>query len=273
MRRPLKRLLVPLLVGYVLLCSCVAGFQRKLTYFPVEALAMSPAQVGLVGEDVTLTTDDELELAAWWFPHPAPRGAVVLCHGNGGNRSYALPLARAFYQRGFSVLNFDYRGYGGNAGSPTEDGLRSDARAALAFVERERGFDATRVLVHGHSLGSAVAIALASEALVGAVAVENAFTSLTDVGAEVYWWLPVRLLVRDTWDNSARIAELDAPIFVAYAGGDVLIDGSHSLELAQLAGVTAHEFTGDHNASCLFDSDTTALDTFLDAHFPPELPE
>lgn len=273
MRRSLKKVLVPLLVGYVLLCSCVAGFQRKLTYFPVEALAMSPAQVGLVGEEVEFETDDEVRLAAWWFAHPAPRGAVVLCHGNGGNRSYALPLSRAFYERGFSVLNFDYRGYGGNAGSPSEDGLTSDARAALAYVENERGFAARRVLVHGHSLGSAVAIALASESPVGALIVENAFTSLTDVGAEVYWWLPVRWLVRDTWDNAGRIADLDAPIFVAYGRNDVLIDGSHSLQLAELAGVSAHEFAGDHNASCLFVGDTTELDAFLDEHFPRELPE
>jgi uncharacterized protein len=269
MRRKLQRVLVPLVVGYVLLCSCVAGFQRSLTYFPEDRLAMTPYQVGLAGEDISLSTDDGLELAAWWFPHPEPRGAVILCHGNGGNRSYALPLARRFFDRGFSVLDFDYRGYGGNPGSPSEDGLRADAHAALAHVTAE-GFTPERILVHGHSLGSAVAIALAAESDVGAVIIENAFSSLTDVASELYWWLPVRLLVRDTWDNTARLEHVDEPLFIAYARDDRMIGSSHSQELAERAGVVPFAFDGNHNDSCLFEDDDGELASFLDAHFPRE---
>jgi dienelactone hydrolase len=293
MRRPLRRVLIPALIGSALVFACVAtsreasqdgsssgagsssegSLQRRLTYFPVQALAMTPAQAGLVGEEVTLATEDGVELAAWWFPSPSPRGAVILCHGNGGNRSYALPLARRFHERGFSVLNFDYRGYGGNAGSPSEHGLRADARAALDHVVSVRGFDASRVLMHGHSLGCAVAIALAAERPVGALIIENGFTSLADIGSEAYSWLPVRLLVGDTWNNVDRIVQLEAPVFVTHARDDTMIDGAHSQRLAELAGVDVYEFAGDHNASCLFESENAALDAFLDAHFPQERSE
>lgn len=270
MRRRLFKVLVPLVICYVLLCLSIAGLQRKLTYFPEGPLALTPLQVGLDGEEVVLRTKDDVELAAWWFEHPDPRGSVILCHGNGGNRSYALPLSRAFFDRGFSVLNFDYRGYGGNSGNPSESGLRSDALAALQHVTQVRNFDHKRILVHGHSLGGAVAIALASDAPVHAMIVENAFTSLVDVGSDIYWWLPVSRLVSDKWDNAQRIPSLSIPIFVAHARGDTMIDGKHSQRLAELAGVPLHEFPGEHNSSCLFESDSSALDDFLEEHFPQD---
>jgi len=269
MRRKLQRLIVPLAVGYALLVACVAVFQRELTYFPEQRIVMSPSQVVLEGEEVLLSTADGLELAAWWFPQEESRGVVILCHGNGGNRSYALPLARRFFDRGFSVLAFDYRGYGGNPGSPTEDGLRSDARAALAFVTNA-GFAPNEVLVHGHSLGSAVAIALAAEAEVGAVIIENAFSSLTDVASELYWWLPVRWLVRDTWTNYDRLEQVDEPLLIAYARGDQMVDAEHSQRLAERAGVVPFAFDGGHNASCLFTDDDQALSSFLNSYFPEE---
>ncbi|MCA8978877.1 MAG: alpha/beta hydrolase [Planctomycetes bacterium] len=291
MGRLTKRVLLPLLLGGVVIFACVASssddssgdgsssagsskegsLQRRLTYFPVEELAMTPAQAGLDGWDVTLTTDDGLELAAWWFPAPNARGAVILCHGNGGNRSYALPLAQRFLKRGFCVLNYDYRGYGGNPGTPSENGLRADARAAFDYVEK-RAFDPSRVLVHGHSLGCAVAIALAAERPVGAVIVENGFTSLADIGSEAYSWLPARALVGNTWNNVERIEQVEAPIFVAHARDDEMIDGAHSERLAELAGALLYEYPGDHNSSCLFRSETPELDAFLDEHFPVEGP-
>jgi len=272
MRRPLRSLLLIGLIGYALLCTAVAGCQRQLLYFPEDRIGVTPAALGLDHETVTLHTDDGLELAAWWLPRESPRGAVIICHGNGGNRSFVLSIARDLHQRGFGVLAFDYRGYGGNPGSPSEDGLQLDARAAFEHVTREQGFDAAHVLIYGRSLGAAVAIALATESAAGALVVENSFTSLTDVASEIYPWLPVRLLIRDRWDNAARIAELSLPVFIAHASGDTLIDPAQSTRLAQLAGTEAHAYPGDHNASLLMIAGDDRLDDFLASTFPVKMP-
>ncbi len=268
MRRALRTVLVPLLVAYVLLCSCVAAMQRKLTYFPSEAVTMTPAQYGMPSEDVRLATDDGLALAAWWIPADDARGAVLLCHGNGGNRANVLPIARALHERDFHVLAFDYRGYGGNPGAPSEDGLRSDARAAYDFVA-SRGVPADRVLVYGHSLGAAVAVGLAEQRAVGALVLENGFRSLTSIASDLYPWLPVRLLIRDTWSSADRLRAIRAPVFVARGDRDEMIGPEHAQALAEAAGTEVHTFEGDHNTSALLSFGAlAALDRFLDRHFP-----
>lgn len=270
MRRAIRTVLVPLLVGYVLLCSCVAALQRKLTYFPSDAVTMTPAQYGMPAEDVRLATDDGVELAAWWIPAEDARGAVLLCHGNGGNRANVLPIARALYERDFHVLAFDYRGYGGNAGKPSEDGLRSDARAAYDFVA-SRGVPADRVLAYGHSLGAAVAVGLAEQRAVGALVLENGFRSLTAIASDLYPWLPVSLLIRDTWNSAERLQSIRVPVFVARGAGDTMIGAEHSEALADAANTQVHTFDGDHNTSALLSFGAlAALDRFLDRQFPRE---
>jgi fermentation-respiration switch protein FrsA (DUF1100 family) len=241
MPRGLKRFLIFLatLVGiYALLLVGVYFGQRRLIYFPNRATPAPAASVIDTATDITLTTEDGLQLGAWWVePHVAvePRNQVVLyAGGNAGNREQRSQLAFFLALRGFHVLSFDYRGYGGNPGTPTEAGLSLDARAALAQVQA-RGFDASNTIYFGESLGSAVVTRLAAEQAPAALVLRSPFPSLTAVGQWHFPWLPVDLLLRDRFPTAELLAEVEAPVLVLYGTNDNVVSALQSLQVAQVA--------------------------------------
>ena len=143
----------------------VWGLQRRLVYFPSGSVD-SPAAAGLPGaRDVVLESSDGLKLRGWFIPAAVAdrHMAVLVANGNAGNRSGRAPLARALSERGLAVLLLDYRGYGGNPGSPSERGLARDVRAAYRFLVDEAGVPSDRLLYYGESLGAAVVVELATE--------------------------------------------------------------------------------------------------------------
>ena len=181
--------------------------QRRLIYFPGDA-APTPGEVGMSGvELVTFETTDGLGLSGWFLPQPgpSPRVTVLVFNGNAGNRAHRGPLAAALHRHGFQVLLFDYRGYGGNPGTPTERGLIADSRAARAYLAGRADVDASRIVYFGESLGTAVAIDLAVAHPPLAVVLRSPFTSLVDVGRHHYRFLPVRLLLRDRFASIDQI--------------------------------------------------------------------
>jgi len=172
----------------------VWGLQRRLIYFPSPGPVPPATAVSPTGRDVVLETDDGIRLDAWYFPGRG--GAMLVCNGNAGDRSMRAGLAVAFNRAGFSVLLFDYRGYGGNPGDPSEDGLAADARAAQQWLARQPDVDPRRIAYFGESLGAAVAVGLAVQSPPAALVLRSPFTSLPDVGAVHYPWLPVSWLLR-----------------------------------------------------------------------------
>jgi uncharacterized protein len=213
------------------LLALVWPLQRRLIYFPSRG-PVPPAGVVLPGaEDVTLKTEDGLRLGAWFLPR---RGAAVLvCNGNAGDRVGRAPLAAALNAAGFSVLLFDYRGYGGNSGSPSEDGLAADARAAQAFLAARPDVDG--IAYFGESLGAAVAVRLAIERPPAALILRSPFTSLTDVGRLHYPWLPVGRLLVDRYPSIERIGRLTAPLLVIAGERDSLVPAELSRRLYEAA--------------------------------------
>ena len=137
--------------------------------------------------------------------------AVLICNGNGGDRSLRALLAIGLFQMGLSVLLFDYRGYGGNPGAPSEDGLADDARAAQQWLAAQPEIDPKRIVYFGESLGAAVAIGLAMERPPAALVLRSPFTSLAEVGRVHYPWLPVGRLLIDRYLSIDRIGSLAAP--------------------------------------------------------------
>ncbi len=136
---------------------------------------------------------------------------------------------------GFSVLLFDYRGYGENPGLPTEDGLAADARAAQAWLARQPGVDPDRIVYFGESLGAAVAVGLAVERPPAALVLRSPFTSLPDVGALHYPWLPVRRLLVDRYPSIERITSVRAPVLVIAGDSDDIVPASLSERLYEAA--------------------------------------
>jgi len=247
LRRVLS-LLVTLTIGYALVCAAAYVFQERLVYFPSGRPTTTPDVHGLEWEDLTLETRDGVALDAWYVHAPAePRGAVVLSHGNGGHIGHWMDTARAFTELGFDVLLYDYRGYGGSAGTPTEEGTYLDAEAAWAVVADR--FPPERIVSYGQSLGGAVAVELARRHPVGAVVVESTFTSIVDVGAEAYPWLPVRFLARIRYDTLTKLPELAVPILVLHSPDDRMVSFDHARRLAESApGRTElHATRGGHN--------------------------
>jgi uncharacterized protein len=214
------------------------AFQRHLIYLPSAGPVPPAAAVLPDAEEVSFETADGLRLQGWFVPaRPGPearpeRGAAVLvCNGNGGDRSMRAELAAGLSRLGLAVLLFDYRGYGGNPGRPSEDGLAADARAALGYLAGRPEVDPDRMVYLGESLGAAVALRLATERPPAALVLRSPFVSLAEVGRRHYPVLPVSLLLRDRYDSAALVGRLRAPLLVVAGGRDRIVPASHSRRL------------------------------------------
>lgn len=205
------------------ICLAMFAFQRSLQYRP-ETGALTPGDWGLPDfRVVTVTAADGAPVDLWYAAAAGlTKPTVVLFHGNGGHMGHRADKARALVEQGYGVLLAGYRGYGPNPGSPTEEGLYMDGRAALDFLVRE-GVSGGRVALWGESLGTGVAVQLATERKVAAVILEAPYTSIPDAAAAHYPWLPVQLLVRDRFDSLRKIADVQGPVLVVHGEADTVV--------------------------------------------------
>ncbi len=235
------------------------GFQRKLVYLP-DAGPVGSAGTAVPGaRDVELRTSDGLTLAGWFVPGRSPDAVTVLvANGNGGHRGLRAPLARALSDERLGVLLFDYRGYGGNPGTPTEDGLARDARAARAFLVEEAGVRPERLLYLGESLGAAVVTELATEHPPAGLVLRSPFVDLPSVAAEHYPLLPVRALLWDRFPVVEQVARLDVPTTVVLGSADSIVPPDQSRAVAGAA-ARLHRVVevpgADHNDPVLLDGE------------------
>jgi len=254
--RPLQRRMVQGLSTSLLLVGAVVGLlwalQRQLVYFP-DGTRLPPASDVLPGaRDVTLTTADGLTLGAWFLPAAGGRDtemAVLVAPGNAGNRSTRAGLAEAMSRHGLAVLLMDYRGYGGNPGSPSEEGLAADADAATSALE-DLGYPADRTVYFGESLGTGVVSALQARRPPAGVVLRSPFTELADVGSHHYPWLPVRALLRDRFRVVEDLGSSGVPVTVIYGDRDSVVPSRLSAEVAHRVPVLAELVVlegADHN--------------------------
>lgn len=234
-KRTAQLLLVVAAVTVLLLAS-VWGLQRQFIYFPDKASVPPAGRVIPGARDVALHTEDGLTLGAWLVPAGEPaRGVTVLvANGNGGDRSVRAPLARALAANGMAVLLFDYRGYGGNPGSPTEAGLALDVRAARQHLV-DSGVRADRIVYFGESLGTAVVTELAQEHPPAAMLLRSPFVDLASLGAVHYPLVPVRSLLRERYPLVDHLREVDVPVTVVYGTADLIVPPDQSREVADAA--------------------------------------
>ncbi|MEJ3750502.1 alpha/beta fold hydrolase [Actinomycetes bacterium KLBMP 9797] len=231
---------VALLVAVVVAVLVATAWllQRRLIYFPDRSVVEPAAQVIPGARDVTLRTSDGLSLSAWLVPPsgaPDRRVAVLVAPGNAGNRADRAPLAAALAAAGLTVLLLDYRGYGGNPGSPSEEGLARDVRAAREALLTQARVPADRLLYYGESLGAAVVTELATEHPPAGLVLRSPFTDLAAVGREHYPWLPVGLLLRDRFPLADQLARVDVPTVVVYGTADSIVPPAQSRAVADRA--------------------------------------
>lgn len=210
------------LIGYGAVVAAIYAFQRNLQYFPSRFPQDAEQLTGGLMRTVTYRTADGLELSAWYRAPADGQPVLVRFHGNGGQHGDRARSMLPYLQRGYGVLLASYRGYGENPGSPTEEGLYADARAALDWLALQ-GIGPGAVVLYGESLGSGVAVQMAAERPVAALVLEAPFTSAVDVGQAVYRWLPVGLLMKDRFDSLSKIDEVSAPLLLVHGEADRVI--------------------------------------------------
>lgn len=268
-----------LAAALVLFAALAWFFQRRMIYFPLEQEVPAAGSLLDDAEEVRFETADGLTLHGWFVPAAggADRATVLVFNGNAGNRSYRAPLAAALARRGYSVLLFDYRGYGGNPGRPSERGLLADGRAARSWLESRPAADRRRLVFFGESLGAAVALAVAVERPPAALVLRSPFTSLTDVGRRHYPFLPVGWLLADRYPSIERIAGLDSPLLVIAGERDRIVPPDQSRALFEAAPVRRKRFLslpGGHNDLALLAGDRLIDETiaFLEESLDSEEP-
>lgn len=258
MTRRVMGTLLALGVGAAAFLLALWAGQRRLMYLPTGSVN-SPESAGLrATEPVTFRTEDRLTLGGWFVPAATgrARATVIVFNGNAGNRSYRAPLAAALSKAGLSVLLFDYRGFGGNAGSPSEEGLLQDARAARQYVAGRADVDSTRIVYFGESLGTGVAIALALEHLPAAMVLRSPYTSMADLARFHYPFLPVEWILRDRYPSRERIGRVTAPTLFIAGDRDAIVPAAQTRALHDAA-VMLKELLmirgADHNDDELLD--------------------
>lgn len=195
--------------------------QRSLMYHP-ERLRTAPAAAGFgIAEEFTLDTADGEKVIVWHVPPRGDKPVVLYFHGNGGSLRLRADRFRSLTADGTGLVALSYRGYGGSTGSPSEAGLIADGEAVYAFAAAR--YPAERIVAWGESLGSGVAVALASTNRIGHLILESPYTSAVDVGKRVYWFLPVRLLMKDTFFSDTRIGKVTAPVLVLHGERDDVV--------------------------------------------------
>jgi fermentation-respiration switch protein FrsA (DUF1100 family) len=195
--------------------------QRKIL-FRCDAAEVDPATLGLKAEILRLKTEDGETLLAWRVP-PAPgRPLILYFHGNAGGLDLRVERFRAIAKAGMGFLAIEYRGYASSTGSPSERGLKLDGEAAYAAAVAS-GVAPERIVALGESLGSGVAVALAARHNLGALVLDSPYSSIVDVAASAYWFVPVRALLRDPFRNDLLIGTIHTPTLIVHGSKDVVV--------------------------------------------------
>ena len=195
--------------------------QRYLQYFP-ERQRTTPSAAGLSeAEEAVLDTVDGERVIVWHVPPREGQPIFLYFHGNGGSLRWRVARFRTLIADGSGLVALSYRGYGGSSGRPTETGLIGDAATAYSFAVAR--YPAERIVLWGESLGSALAIAIAAEKPVGHIVLEAPFTSAADVGALHYWFVPVRIMMKDQFRSDLRVGKVTAPVLVVHGENDAVV--------------------------------------------------
>lgn len=243
-------------------------FEKSSIYFPYRGIETTPGDANMAYEDVYFEAADGTRANAWFIPAAgSARATVLFCHGNAGNISHRLEIIRMLHSLGLNVFIFDYRGYGKSGGSPSEEGTYLDALAAYEYLRARDDVDKENIVVHGKSLGAAVAVDLATKVSAKAVIAESGFTSVPDIGKEIYPFLPMDLMTTIKYDTKSKIGRLDMPLLIIHSTEDEIVPYHHGKELYERATEPKELYSmkGGHNEGILVYSDEylRRIDDFL----------
>ena len=251
-RKKRFKILIRLLLWPLLIYFVFRWFEHHQVYQPFATLEAGGDELGRPFEDVQFAASDGVKLHAWFFPantnsQRADR-AVLIAHGNGGNISHRLGLCEVLLETGVNVFIFDYRGYGRSEGRPGEAGTYRDGQAAYQWL-RARGFAGKNIIAFGESLGGGVVAELALREPLGGLVLHSTYTSIPDIGAELFPWLPVRWISTIKYDIHGKLPRLHIPVLVMHSRTDTIIPFAHAERNFAVANEPKMfcELKGDHN--------------------------
>ena len=266
-----RRFPMLLLLAYLGVVAVFYFAQRPMLFITDRAMVLDPSVYNWTFENVVLDVNGK-KTHGWFVPHENARGVVLFSHGNAGNISGRLESVGLLRSMGFSVLVYDYGGYGNSTGNASEKRCYADARAMWKWLTETKKVPADKILLFGRSLGGAVTCDLAAEVTPRAVVMESTFLSVPDVAADVFPWLPVRLLASYKFANVDKVAKIHVPLMMVHSPDDTTIPYAHGRKLFELANEpkTFVEIHGDHNDGFVQSKDVyaAAWKKFAEPLFP-----
>ncbi len=257
-------------MAYLSVVLLVYFGQSRLIYFPQQQISYTPDAIGLDYTPVNIATSDGETLHGWWVSAPDAKGTVLFFHGNAGNISHRINYLKMFKQLGYNTLLFDYRGYGQSSGVPSESGTYLDAQAVWRYVTETQGTAAAQIVLFGESLGGAVAAWLAAREKPGMLVLASAFTSVPDMAAEIYPFLPVRWLARFHYNTLESLQSVTCPVLIAHSAEDEIVPFEQSQQLFKAAPEPKQFLflAGGHNTGLIFKQSEwiKSLGAFMDDH-------
>ncbi|MBH5321303.1 alpha/beta hydrolase [Aurantiacibacter sediminis] len=211
--------------------------QHRLIYAPPVTRSDVPAGF----ERVTYATPDRLELTSGYRPAREGMPTVLFFHGNASSWQASAMVTDELAAQGYGVLAAEYRGYSGNPGTPSEDGLYQDARGAWQYLREEQGLAESDIVLVGNSIGAGVAVQLATEVRARALVLISPFDSLEETASRKLRWLPVRMLLTDRYANDEKLPEIGEPILILHGEADSLIALEQAQSLASVRDDTVIE--------------------------------
>ncbi|MFC2006818.1 alpha/beta hydrolase [Chloroflexota bacterium] len=266
-------IVIAIAVVYVAFAGYLFIFQGSYVYYPERTLTTDPGNIGLSFENVSFETTDGLKLSGWLIPYEGARGVILFCHGNAGNICHRLDSIQMFHRLGLAAFIFDYRGYGQSEGKPSESGTYRDVEAAWQYLVKERQLSPDNIIVFGRSLGGAVAAWQARSNKPGALILESTFTSVPDIAAKLYPFLPVRLLSRFKYDTEGYLEGIKCPVLIVHSPDDEMMPYKHGQRLFEVAAEPKEflEIRGSHNEGFITSGRhyEEGLSSFISKYLPP----
>jgi hypothetical protein len=224
-KRWLRSVLIAAIVSVVFWTLILMIFEERFIFFPAvyPAGPYEAEQRALHAEDHWFKAEDSVQLHGWFLRSPDSLGTILYFHGNAGNLSHRGEILRRLRATGFNVFIFDYRGYGRSEGSPDEEGVYADGRAAVQYLKGLKGVDPQRLFFLGSSLGGAVAVDAATTHPPAGIILESTFSSARDVAASAYPFLPAQFLLRTRFDSESKIRGLQVPLLFFHGTDDSVI--------------------------------------------------
>ncbi|WP_255398820.1 alpha/beta hydrolase [Nitrosovibrio sp. Nv6] len=254
--RMLLNLGIMVAIAYVIFAAVIFFVQPRLVYYPEygRSITQTPDDLGLAYETVELATDDGEILHGWFVPAPDAAGTVLFFHGNAGNISHRMGYLLMFYRLGYNTFIIDYRGYGQSSGAPSESGTYKDAQSAWQYLTEKKDIAPSNVVLFGESLGAAVAAWLAAREKPALLVLASAFTSVPDMGAKLYPFLPIRLLSRFEYNTLEYLRSVNCPVFIAHSPQDEIVPFEQGRALYEAAPDPKQflELQGGHNNGFIY---------------------